>query len=45
MHREGMVGVNSCEEIIEAVSELRTEHHDRMISRLRRVLTVISDSV
>lgn len=28
MHREGMAGVNSCEEIIEAVSELRTEHHE-----------------
>ncbi len=26
MHREGMAGVNSREEFMEAVSELRTEH-------------------
>lgn len=44
MHREGMAGVNSRDEFMEAVSELRTEHLIK-ISRLRRVLTVISDTV
>jgi hypothetical protein len=41
-----MAGVNSREEIMEAVSEQRTEHRiGFMISRLRRALTVISVSV
>ena len=40
MLRERMVGVNSREKSMEAVSELRTEHHtiiQSMISRFRRV--------
>jgi hypothetical protein len=49
MPRERMVGVNSREDDGEAVSELRTEPHTNtscdMISRFRRVLTVISESV
>ncbi len=49
MPRERMVGVNSREDDEEAVSELRTEPHintsHHMSSRLRRVLTVISETV